>query len=252
MAMRGEHLMMRLYVLNLLKPTRKHYTISQMNNNSNEDVPNAYPPIQVIEQSDAADASKAAASHLNQSRFHIEVKGEALTATPAGSLSYFEWFIATNPIEIDGGGEDSSEDPVEGAEENGRPESMDNEDEDGSDQIDNLEESGRNIDDEDTPNLHPLKGYEYTTFNPTPNSPATTTYMLHPIQADILAAIEDFKKILHPKHDTRRGYKDPKIDLWHHARLEGMMSMFHMFMNQQSHTYNQWGASACQAAIGMG
>jgi hypothetical protein len=30
------------------------------------------------------------------------------------------------------------------------------------------------------------------------------------------------------------------------------MSMFHMFMNQQSHTYNKWGASACQRAIGMG
>ena len=30
------------------------------------------------------------------------------------------------------------------------------------------------------------------------------------------------------------------------------MSMFHMFMNWQSHTYNQWGAFACQVAIGMG
>ena len=30
------------------------------------------------------------------------------------------------------------------------------------------------------------------------------------------------------------------------------MSMFHMFTNRQSHTYNQWGASACQVAIGMG
>jgi hypothetical protein len=66
-------------------------------------------------------------------------------------------------MEIDGGGEDSSEDCVEGAEENGKPESMNNEDEDnGPDQIDNVEESGRNIDDEDTPNPRPLKGYEYT------------------------------------------------------------------------------------------
>jgi len=28
--------------------------------------------------------------------------------------------------------------------------------------------------------------------------------------------------------------------------------MFHMFTIWESHTYNQWGASACQAAIGMG
>ena len=120
------------------------------------------------------------------------------------------------------------------------------------DQIDNLEKSGRNIDDEDTPNLCPLKGYEYTTFNPILNSLATTTYMPNPIKADILAAMEDLKRILHPKHDTGQGYKDPKIDLWHHAQLEGMMSMFHMFTNWQSCTYNQWGASACQVAVGMG
>jgi hypothetical protein len=226
-----------------------------MDNNSDEDIPNAHPEIQVIEQSDAANASEAAASHLNRSRFRIEVKGEALTAAPARSLSYFEWSIATDPMEIDGGGEDSSEDCVEGAEENGKPESMDNEDEDnGPDQIDNVEESGRNIDDEDTPNPRPLKGYEYTTFNPTPtpNSSATTTYTPYPIQADVLAAMEDLKKNLHPKRDTGRGYKDPEIDLWRRARLEGMMSMFHMFTNRQSRTYNQWGASACQVAIGMG
>ena len=226
-----------------------------MDNNSDEDIPNAHPEIQVIEQSDATDASEAAASHLNQSQFHVEVKGEALTAAPARSLSYFEGSIATDPMEIDGGGEDSSEDCVEGTKENGKPESMDNEDEDnGPDQIDNVEESRRNIDDEDTPNPCPLKGYEYTTFNPipTPNSSATTTYTPYPIQADILAAIEDLKKILHPKHDTGQGYKDPKIDLWCHAQLEGMMSMFHMFTNWQSCTYNQWGASVCQVAIGMG
>ena len=227
--------------------------MSQMDNNNDEDMPNAHPEIQVIKQSNAANGSEAAASHLNQSRFCIEVKGGALMAALAGSLSYFEWSIAADPIEIDGGGEDSSEDCVEGAEENGQPESMDNEDEDnGPDQIDNLEESGRKIDDEDTPNLHPLKGYEYTTFNPIPNSLATTTYMPNPIQADVLAAMEDLKRILHPKHDTGRGYKDPEIDLWCRARLEGMMSMFHMFMNQQSSAYNLWGASAYQVAVGMG
>jgi len=73
-----------------------------------------------------------------------------------------------------------------------------------------------------------------------------------PAQPDVLAALTDLKKILHPSHDTGRGYKDPDIDLWCHAWLEGMVSMLNMFTNSQSHTYNQWGTSACQAAIGLG
>ena len=105
------------------------------------------------------------------------------------------------------------------------------------------------MDDEETPpitldctNIHspvPLKGYEYTTFNPTPinwNSPGTAAYQPHPTQPDVLVAMEDLKKILHPRCNTGRGYKDPEIDLWHHAWMEGMMSMFHMFTNPQSCT----------------
>ena len=71
--------------------------MSQMDNNNDEDIPNAHPEIQVIKQSDAADVSEAAASHLNQSQFCIEVEEGALMAAPARSLSYFEWSIATNP-----------------------------------------------------------------------------------------------------------------------------------------------------------
>ena len=83
---------------------------------------------------------------------------------------------------------------------------MDNEDEGRCNHIDDLEESGRNMDEEDThPSLPPpslLKGYGYTTFNPTPinqNSPGTVAYMHHPIQADVLATIKNLNKILHPK-----------------------------------------------------
>ena len=89
-------------------------------------------------------------------------------------------------------------------------------------------------------------------FNPTPinhNSPGTAAYMPYPTQPEVLAAMEDLKQILHPRCDTGWGYKDPEIDLWQCAWLEGMLSMF---INPQSHTYNQWGASACQTAIGMG
>ena len=228
-----------------------------MDNDSGQDIPDDHPAIQVIEQTDAAaDASEAGAFYRNQSHFQVELKAGILPSVPARELSYFEWHITTDPMEIDGGREDCS---VENAEENCDPESMDNEDEGGRDHIDDLEESGRNMDEEDThpslPSPSLLKGYEYTTFNPTPinqNSPGTAAYMPHPTQADVLAAIKDLNEILHPKRDTGRGYKDPEIDLWRHARVEGMLSMFHMFTIRESCTYNQWGASACQAAIGMG
>ena len=230
-----------------------------MDNNSDEDIPNAHPAIQVIEQSDAAEASGAGTFYQNQSHFQAEINEGVLTAAPARSSSYFEWHITADPMEIDGGREDCGEDHVEDAEEIDEPESMNNDDEGNGDHIDNPEESERDMDEGDThPSLlppTPLKGYEYSTFNPTPinpNSPGTTAYMPPPTQADVLVAMEDLKKILHPKHDTRRGYKDPKIDLWRRARVEGMLSMFYMFTNWESHTYNHWGASACQAAIGMG
>jgi len=173
----------------------------------------------------AADASEAGTFYRNQSHFQVELKAGILPSVPARELSYFKWHITTDPMDIDGGREDCSEDHIENAEEKCDPESMDNEDEGGHDHIDNLEESGRNMDEEDThPSLLPpslLKGYEYTTFNPTPinqNSLAgTTAYMPHPTQADVLAAIKDLNEILHPKHDTGQGYKDPGIDLWRRA-----------------------------------
>jgi hypothetical protein len=165
----------------------------------------------------------------------------------------------------DGSGNAIAKDTL-GAKEDGEPESMDNEDEiNGPDQIDNLEKNGRTMNDKETHRSFPppinsariniLKEYGYTTFNPTPincNSPGTGAYMPPSTQPEVLAAIEDLKMILYPRHDTGRGYKDPEIDLWCCAWLEGMMSMFQMFTNPKSQTYNQWSASACQAKIGMG
>jgi len=236
-----------------------------MDSKSDEEIPNAHPEIQITEQGDAPEEP----SSLNRSRFRVVVEEGALAAVSPRESSFFEWSIVTDPMEIDdsedGSGDATPEDAL-GAEENREPESMDNKDEaNGPDQIDNLEESGRNLDNEETQRSLPpqinlahvniLKRYEYTTFNPTPvnrNSPGTAPYMPHPTQPDVLAAIKDLKKILHPRHDAGQGYKDPEIDLWSCARLEGMMSMFQMFTNPQSRTYNEWGASACQTAIGMG
>ena len=147
------------------------------------------------------------------------VKEGALDAVPPRELSYFEWSIATNSVEIDGSRDGSrdvtTEDPL-GAKENDEPESMDNDNEaNGPDQIDNLQESGRSLDDEEThqslppplinlAHTHILKKYEYTAFNPTPinhNSSGTAAYMPHPTQPEVLTAMEDLKKIPHPRHD---------------------------------------------------
>ena len=97
-----------------------------------------------------------------------------------------------------------------------------------------------------------LKGYEYTVFNPKPlHHSLPGESCMSPTQPSCLNALVDLKKILHPR-DTGCGYKDPQLDLWRHAQLGGMISMLNMFMRWESWTYNHWGASACQAAVGMG
>ena len=70
-------------------------------------------------------------------------------------------------------------------------------------------------------------------------------------QDDAIKALDGLKNVLRPRRDTGRGYKNPELDIWRCACIEGMCSMLYIFMNQESHTYNKWGASACQAAIGL-
>jgi hypothetical protein len=99
-----------------------------MEYNSDEDILNAHPTIQIIEQDDVPEAT----SSLTRSQFRVVVKEGALAAVPPRELSYFEWSIAIDPAEIDGGEEGSRDVATEdtlGAEENGEPESMDNDDE---------------------------------------------------------------------------------------------------------------------------
>ena len=55
-----------------------------------------------------------------------------------------------------------------------------------------------------------------------------------------------------PKRNKGGGYRDPDLDLWTRAWLEGMQSMLHSYTNPDSSTYLHWGASAIQTAIGMG
>ena len=233
-----------------------------MGNASDEEQP------AVVEQVDAPDIATS-----SQMTFRVAVKkGSLSTASSRGSL-YLEWSIITDPTDIDGPENDNEIETGSstiGGEENEKSESSDEEgdEENTPDTINNIEESGRVLDRVETPqplapinpfpSVHlpkpgPLQGYKYTEFRPTPinqNSPVDAH--MSPTQSDALTALKDLKNILRPQRDTGRGYKDPEFDLWRRARLDGMFSMLNMFTNPQSLTYNQWGASACQTAIGMG
>lgn len=70
-----------------------------MNNNSDEDIPNAHPMVQVIRQ---GDASEMPGNRPGQSRFRVVIAADRLAAAPPRELSYFEWSIVTDPTDIDG------------------------------------------------------------------------------------------------------------------------------------------------------
>jgi hypothetical protein len=59
-----------------------------MDNDSDEDIPNAYLTIQVIEQSDADDASEPGAFYQNQSHFQAEINEGVLTVLFRESLDH--------------------------------------------------------------------------------------------------------------------------------------------------------------------
>jgi hypothetical protein len=192
--------------------------------------------------------------------FRVHIDKEALTPAPQTG-SFLEWSFLTDPTDIDGAEEGI--DTTESCLEIDGSESSDSDSDGGDDNIldaENVEERGRELENTEAvtnlarqPIPGPLKGYEYTKFEPKPyNHDLPGQVHLNPTQDTVLNALHDLKKILHPERKTGRGYKDPDLDLWHHARLEGMMSMLNMFTNSQSWTYNLWGASACQAAVGMG
>ena len=109
-------------------------------------------------------------------------------------------------------------------------------------------ESGR-----DLPPQGPPKDYEYTPFVPK-DEPRQLVGHIHasPTMQQALAALNDLQLLIRLRRITGVGHKDPELDLWMQARLEGMQSMLHMYTNSLSITYDKWGASSLQAAIGMG
>ena len=171
----------------------------------------------VIEQTNA---SEMASGSQITFRIAVNLKG-LLSADPSQESSNFEWSIITDPIDVDG------------------PENGDGEIGTGS--ITESESSDEERDEENAPGTSPidpglLEQYKYTS----------------PTQSDAIAALKELTTVLCPHHDTGRGYKDPELDLWCHAQVNGMVSMLNMFTNAQSITYNRWSASTYQTAIGMG
>ena len=164
--------------------------------------------------------------------------------TPRASESfYFEWSIFTDPVDIDGPEGDEQPSIEENSTKSDFSDSDDEEDKENA--------PNHSLPHMIEPELH-LKGYEYTKFKPTINQDYVPDIHMAPAQSEAIAALEDLKRILQPQRDTGQGYKDPELDLWCQERLNGMISMLNMFTNPQSLTYNKWGASACQTAIGMG
>lgn len=98
----------------------------------------------------------------------------------------------------------------------------------------------------------PLKGYDYTPFQPQDQSKEQRDIFIAPTQADAISALKDLRAHIKPHRQTGRGYTDPNIDLWTRARLEGMRSLLLMYTSEGSLTYNHWAPSSMQASIGMG
>ncbi|KAJ7190003.1 hypothetical protein GGX14DRAFT_580227 [Mycena pura] len=66
-------------------------------------------------------------------------------------------------------------------------------------------------------------------------------------------AVHDLKKLLRGESPgVAGGYKDPGHDPFVRFRLEGMQILLNLFINPRSKTHGHWGASALQAAVGLG
>ncbi|KAF8156091.1 hypothetical protein B0H34DRAFT_676160 [Crassisporium funariophilum] len=219
------------------------------------------------DEQQAANNNEANASDIAtglQHTFCVKIDEGALATGLFIKPAFIEWSIVTDPTDIDGPANTQDDTALSNNEE---PSGLEIEGDKGSDTIDNLYESGRAVEAkpsvqfptiQTTPNAtrpepSSLKGYEYTEFIPIPTKRTLPGHIhMVPTQSEALQAAKNLTRILHSKRNTGPGYKDPDLDLWRRAHLEGMLSMLNMFMNPESRTYNECGASACQAAIGLG
>ena len=91
------------------------------------------------------DVSTMAGNH----NFRVAIKKGTLAAAPTiqRKISYFEWSIVTDPIEVDGDREYSRDDLDPSSDTLAIPDSMENGDEE-PDRINNIEENGRSLEEE--------------------------------------------------------------------------------------------------------
>ncbi|KAJ6557572.1 hypothetical protein B0H19DRAFT_894702, partial [Mycena capillaripes] len=67
------------------------------------------------------------------------------------------------------------------------------------------------------------------------------------------AALVDIQLVLRGESRGKGGgYKTPEVSPWVQIRMEGIRSLLSQYTNLESPTYGKWGASARQAAIGVG
>ena len=213
----------------------------------NEDAGEGNRQAAVIDQGNPSPSASDVVSGNSLITFRIEVEKGALAAEPSPGSLYFEWSIMMDPIDIDGPEELEDQVRVEigqststiNNEGNVEPESGDDDEEDEEilpDLIGDVEESGRALDDAETPHWlpslsinsppprpnticlpdpGPLKGYEYSEFKPIPvNENSSVDVYMFPTQSDASAVLTDLRNILHLPRNTGRGYKNPEFDLW--------------------------------------
>jgi hypothetical protein len=98
--------------------------------------------------------------------------------------------------------------------------------------------------------------------NSTPSSSLDPNFEAHgprlgkqreaPTQPKTKAALKDLEELLNPPRKKGQGHVDPNLDLFVRLRMEGMQMLLNFYTNEQSTTYDAWGASSCQSAIALG
>ena len=73
-------------------------------------------------------------------------------------------------------------------------------------------------------------------------------FMAPPMMEEVILAHRELQMILKPARKTGRGHKDPELDSFFKARLEGMKQFMWTYINPKSGATGQWAAASLQMA----
>jgi hypothetical protein len=73
-------------------------------------------------------------------------------------------------------------------------------------------------------------------------------FMAPPTMEEVVLAHRELQMVLKPARKTGRGHKDPELDSFFKARLEGMKQFMWTYMNPRSGATGQWAAASLQTA----